>query len=338
MVDWLDILGISTLLGFKDKEQNVEDYLELIKKDREKYHLDQIIPVKFDYTPSTLAEYIGQENAKYRINTYVKKIKQVKPVHLIISGTRGHGKSTLVYIIAKMLGVEIDTYVGGSFTIENLNDFLQRNSDDRVFRVLFIDEIHGLSREVSEYMLPLLQSFILPDGNQRVKPFVLMGATTNLEILQRNSQPFVDRCDLIELEHYTADDIKQMLKQYNDKLYRANVSNEVYDLLANNTRFNPRTSLSMFDDLIIEEDIYKILKGRQILKDGLTTKDVIVLKHLKEIEKPVGIEVLAVITQQTRESYKDLQEPYLLQMGYISRTARGRIVTEKGKNIIRGLE
>jgi len=328
-----EALGIHTVMdSMKEKKSNIgEENLEI--ENKKEYHLDKIEPIKFDYTPQTLDEYIGQKNAKSRIGTYVKKV-HLKPVHLIISGTRGHGKSTLVYIIAKMLEVPIDTYVGGSFTIENLKTFLSRNAGEPVFRILFIDEIHGISKEVSEYMLPLLQSFILPDGNVRVKPFILMGATTNLEILQKTSQPFLDRCDLIELEHYNAEDIKQMMKNYNNKLYQKNIAEEVYDLISVNTRYNPRTTLSLFDDFIIEENVHKILRGRQIVKNSLTTKDILVLKHLAEIKKPVGIEVLAIITQQTRESYKELQEPFLLAQGYISRTARGRIITEKGKRLL----
>jgi Holliday junction DNA helicase RuvB len=248
------------------------------------------------------------------------------------------GKSTLIYIIAKMLGCIPDTYVGGSFTIDNLHSFLKRNAQDNQLHILFIDEIHALNREVSEYMLPLLQSFILPEGNKKVKPFILMGATTNLEILQKSSQPFLDRCDILELEHYSAQDIKQMLKNYNDRVYQKNISEDVYDLLSQNMRFNPRTSLSAFDDFIIEENVQTVLNGRQIVKNGLTTKDILVLRHLAEIKKPVGIDVLAVITQSTRETYKDLQEPFILQMGYISRTSRGRILTIKGEQLLQELK
>jgi Holliday junction DNA helicase RuvB len=331
-----EALGINFVLESFKKDKNAQIDMT-ISDEKKEYHTDKIQPVKFDYTPQTLSEYIGQENAKLRIQTYVKKIKQIKPVHLIISGTRGCGKSTLCYIIAKMLGIEIDTYVGGSFTIDNLHDFLKRNAEDKVFRILFIDEIHGISREVSEYMLPLLQSFLLPIGNQKVKPFIMMGATTNLEILQKTSQPFLDRCDLIELENYDSSNIKEILVQYNDRLYKKNLSNDAFDLISKNTRFNPRTSLSVFDDVIIEENVENVLKSRQIIKDGLTTKDILVLRHLAEIGKPVGIEVLAVITNTTRENYKELVEPFLLSQGYISRTSRGRLITTKGKQILESI-
>jgi len=332
-----DLLGMFTLAETM-KPERIESWpLDGMPiPEKEQYHSEQIEKVKFDYTPQTLSEYIGQENAKSRIAIYVKKV-HLKPCHLIISGTRGHGKSTLVYIIANILGAKIDTYVGGNFTIENLHNFINKNHSDNELHILFIDEVHGISRETSEYMLPILQSFILPNGNKKIKPFIMMGATTNLEILQKSSQPFLDRCDLLELEHYNADDIKQMMKNYNDKLYQKNITEEAYNLISINTRFNPRTALSLFDDFVITEDLQEVFRSRNIVKNGLTTKDIVILEHLKEIKKPVGIEVLAVITNQTRESYKEIQEPFLLRCGYISRTARGRVLTLKGETLLQEL-
>jgi Holliday junction DNA helicase RuvB len=329
MIDIFDLLGITQILemgkevlGIKPKE----------------YHSDQIEPFKFDFTPSNLLEYIGQDNAKLRINTYIKKVNTIKPIHLLISGTRGHGKSTLAYIIANMLGFSIDTYVGGSFTKDNLIKWLVKNQDTNIPKILFIDEIHGLEREITEYMLPILQSFILPEGNLKLKKFIMLGATTNLEILQKKAEPFVDRCDIIELERYNSTDIKNILKQYNDKLYKKNIPEEIYDEISINTRYNPRTSLSIFEDFLVEENIEQILRGRQIIKNSLTTKDLIVLKHLVEIKTAVGVETLAILTQQTKQTYMELQEPFLLQQGYISRTARGRIATDKARLFIQELK
>jgi Holliday junction DNA helicase RuvB len=332
-MDIYDFLGMITL-GLYDKPK--EEKSSVVVK--EEYHVEQIPLVRLDFTPQTLDEYIGQTNAKLRINTYVKKVKTIKPIHLIISGTRGHGKSTLAAIIARQLGLSMETYVGGSFTIENLKSFLNKNQTSAVPMILFIDEIHGLLREVAEYMLPVLQSFILPEGNIELRKFILIGATTNLEYLQKSCAPFVDRCDILELEHYSAQDIKEILKQYNHNVYRKNITEEVYDLISKNTRFNPRTSLSVFDDLMVDENVYNVLKSRQIISNSLTIKDIIVLRHLAEIDKPVGVEVLAIITQQTKQTFMELQEPFLIQQGYISRSARGRSITEKGKELLRTID
>ena len=108
MVDFYDLLGILSL-GIFDSEK--------AREKRKEYHSDQIEPIKFDFTPSNLEEYIGQEKAKLRINTYIKKVMTIKPIHLLISGTRGHGKSTLAYIISNILGI----CQPGQIVIINLN-------------------------------------------------------------------------------------------------------------------------------------------------------------------------------------------------------------------------
>jgi Holliday junction DNA helicase RuvB len=264
----------------------------------------------------------------------------MSPVHFLISGTKGHGKTTLALIIAKMLNFPISTYVGNSFTKENLIKFLAKNQDYRGNPfVLFIDEIHGLDKALADYMLPIIEQFILPEGNLRLKSFILIGATTDKNQLSKKCEPFVDRCASgdIKLEHYTANDIKQILKQYNDKLYKVNIDEAIYDLISINTRFNPRTAIALLKDFLIAKDLKRVLNAYRIIKNSLTTDDIVVLKHLQEIDKPVGVNVLAVITQQTVSDYIALQEPFLIQQGYISRTARGRVITEKGALLIQEL-
>ena len=331
-MDILDIFGITSLLD------NVKTIFVPIKEEKKEYHSNQITPKKYSFRPQRLDEYIGQENAKEKIRLNVQKILTMKPVHTIISGTRGHGKSTLAYIIGNMVGMEIMTYVGGSFTIENLNQFLEKNNQSKEPIILFIDEIHGLDKSVAEFMYPILEDFLLPIGNIKVRPFCFIGATTNPEILQKKFAPLIDRCgNIVNLEHYQAKDIKEILHQYNLQTHKISVSNEVYDLISVNTRYNPRTSLAMFDDYVICKDIERVLKSNQIILNSLNTNDIIILKHLAEINKPIGVETLAIITQQTKQTYQELQEPFILQQGYISRTARGRVITDKGKLFLQGL-
>lgn len=321
-LDFLDILGIGSI---------VEDIREKFSPKKEDYKSDQISPRKYSFRPRTLSEYIGQERAKELINLNIQKILSIKPVHIIISGTRGHGKSTLAYIIAKQLNFNIFTYIGGSFTKENLIDFLVKSYESEVPAILFIDEVHGLLKELAEYMYPLLEDFLLPEGGKKVRPFIFIGATTDKNILLKKFSPLVDRCGCqINLEHYLDIDIKAILKQYNHQLYQKNIKEEVYDTLSTNTRFNPRTSIAMFEDFLICEDIQKVLNAHRIVKDSLTTDDIIILSHLAEIQKPVGVETLAIITQSTKQDYLTLCEPFLLQQGYLTRTARGRLITEKG--------
>jgi Holliday junction DNA helicase RuvB len=326
MFDIFDFCGITQVL------ENISTKLGIKSKE---YHSEQIAPKKYSYRPQTLEQYIGQENAKELVKLNIKKIKTMKAVHFVISGTRGHGKSTLAYIISNMLNFDISTYVGGSFTKENLQEFLVKNADAEKPQILFIDETHGLDKKTAEFMYPLLEDFILPVGNIKVRPFVFVGATTDKNILLKKFAPLVDRCGCqLNLEHYLAEDIKSILKQYNDQLYQKNITEEVYDILAVNSRFNPRTSIAMLEDFIVSEDINRVLNAHRVVKSSLTTDDILILKHLVEIDKPVGVETLAIIIQQTKQDYLTLAEPFLLQQGYLTRTARGRIATIKGKQLL----
>jgi len=309
------------------------------KEEKQVYHSAQITPKKYSFRPQTLEQYIGQENPKALIEINLQKIRTIKAVHFIVSGSKGTGKSTLAYIIAKNLGLEIMTYVAGSFTMDNLRDFLIANSKSEKPMILFVDEIHGLARELGEFMFPLLEDFILPIGNQKVRPFIFIGCTTDLHILQKRLAPMIDRCQSINLTHYTVENMKEILKQYNEKTYQMSITDEEYNLLSRNSRYTPRILLSLVDDFSIVRDVKKVLSAHQIIIDSLNINDIIVLRHLAEMkQKPVGVEVLAIITQQTKQDYMTLQEPFLIMEQYISRGSRGRSITEKGMSLLRSLD
>jgi len=328
MFDVFDVLGITQLMSWGKEVLGIKS----------KYASNQITPKKYSFRPRNLEEYIGQENAKELINLNIQKILTIKPVHFIISGSAGHGKSTLAYIIANMTKFKIHTYIGGSFTMENLQDFLVKNADGEP-NILFIDEIHGLPKELAEFLYPLVEDFILPLGNIKVRPFIFIGATTDKNILLKRFNPLVDRCGCqINLSHYKAEDIKRILKQYNDQIYQVNIEEEIYNILSVNTRYNPRISIALFDDYMICQDIQKVLKAHRIIKNSLTTDDILIMEHLLEINKPVGVETLAIIIQQTKQDYQTLIEPFLIQQGYLSRTARGRVITEKSKKLLQEIK
>ena len=318
------LVGMGDLLLGKKEEKIKEEPIE-------KFHSEQINPKKYSFRPQNLDQYVGQERAKELVKLNLEKIMTIKPVHFIISGTKGTGKSTLAYIIGNQLGFDINTYVAGSFTMENLQQFLEKNEESTIPQILFIDEIHSLDKSLGEFLYPLLEDFLLPIGGIEVRPFCFIGATTDLNILQKKLSPMIDRCGAnIKLEHYEAKDIKEILKQYNDQIYKQDTLDEVYDILSKNVRYTPRIALAYYDDYIVCKDIKKVLHIHRIIKNSLTTDDILVLKHLKEIGKPIGVEVLAIITNQTKSDYMTLQEPFLLQQGYITRTSQGRLINSKG--------
>ena len=333
----IDILGMlvtmgDLILGKKDRNKDP------ISEEKEVYHSAQVNPMTYRFRPRNLEEYIGQNRAKELIKLNLKKIQTIKPVHFLISGTQGTGKSTLAYILANQLNFKIHTYIGGSFSMDNLREFLCESEIGQT-HILFVDEIHSLPKEMAEFMYPLLEDFMLPIGNIKVRPFIFIGATTEKNTLQKKFSPLVDRCGCdVLLEHYNPEDIKQILKQYNSQTYKQEIPEEIYDALSKNTRFNPRISISLFDDYMVCRSINQVLQAHRIIKNSLTTNDILILEHLLEINKPVGVETLAIIIQQTKEDYTGLVEPFLIQQGYISRTARGRVITEKGKKLLQEIK
>jgi Holliday junction DNA helicase RuvB len=334
-----EALGITACMDyFKGKGDVSSDNKGEEKKP---YHADQITPVKFNYRPSNLTEYTGQERAKSLVNLTIKKIKCLKPVHICISGAKGAGKSTLAMIIAKELNAKIHWYIGGAFSMDNLRDFLLKNQEDKEhLYVLFVDEGHNLEKSLAEYLYPILEDFILPEGESiNLKPFIFITATTEKNTLYKKFAPLVDRCGCdIVLEQYNSHDIKSILKNYNDKIYQKNISEEIYDILSVNVRYTPRIALSFLDDYITCEDIKQVLDAHRVIKNGLTVTDLSVLEHLSEIKKPVGIEALACIAGVTREDFQYCIEPYLLFNNFLTRTSRGRLLTKKGEQLLEELK
>jgi len=330
-MDFCDVMGITTLLNWgKDK---------IAITPKEQYHSEQITPKKYSFRPKTLAEYIGQERAKELININLEKIRTIKPVHFIISGSKGTGKTSLANIISNELKANLNWYIAGAFTMDNLKKFLVKNQDSNLLEILFIDEIHNLNKEIAEYMYPILEDFILPEGNDiKLKPFLFISATTDMNLLLKKYSPLVDRCGAnIILEPYKEEEIKQILIQYNDKIYQKNISFEIYNILSQNTRGTPRIALNFFDDFIVCKDINRVLNAHRVVKNGLTATDILILSHLIEIKKPIGIEALAMIAGVSRADFQYVIEPFLIFNNYLTRTARGRLATLKSEELIKGL-
>jgi Holliday junction DNA helicase RuvB len=330
-MDFFDIIGITQLLKWGNRA---------FAEKKEQYAPTEVTPAKYIYRPKNLLEYIGQERAKDLVNLNLEKIRTIKPIHFLISGNKGCGKSTLASIIGRELNFPITYHIGGAFTMGALVKFLSKNQDAKEPQVLFIDEIHNLEKTLGEYLYPIIEDFILPEGNNlKLKPFIFIGATTEKNALVKRFAPLIDRCQAdIILEPYKPEDIKAILKQYNDKIYQVNITEEVYDLLSKNTRLTPRIALAFFDDFIVCKDPQKVLSAHRIIKDGLTISDIQILQHLKEVGKPIGIETLAMIIGVTRVDFNYVIEPYLINQGYMSRTARGRILTNKGELLLQEIK
>lgn len=324
------IVGMGDLIWGKKEE-------DLILQEKESKIIQEVKPIKFIYRPDTLERYIGQIQAKKLVRMALNVIINQKPLHFLITGHAGMGKTTLAQIIKNHLGFNFYSYVGNSFTQDTLKDFLIKNEEAVKPSVLFLDEIHSADKEILEFMLPIIEDFKL--NEIKLRPFVMICATNEKTTLLRKSKPFCDRLQIqIQLEDYNAEEIKIILKQYNQQIYNENVSEEVYDILSKNTRFNPRISIAYMDLWMGCKDIKMVLEAHRVKKDGITDIDLKILNHLNSTNgKPIGEQALSVIANVERMDYVELLEPYLMRKNLLSRTSRGRILTEQGKIFLQGL-
>lgn len=293
---------------------------------------------KYIFRPRNLDEYIGQEKAKELVRVNIKKIKNIRPVHFLIDGLKGHGKTSLAYIISNMIGVNRYEVIGAGVSIDKLTEILNWiNSTDGI-PVVFIDEIHNLSPDIIEILYPILEDYSI-QGKQ-IKPFVLIGATTEKNALVKKFAPFVDRFQVqITLSRYTEEDIFKILKQYKEHLYGDYLIPDSWlRTISQNCKLTPRIAIALLEDLLVVKNVDKVLDMHNIVYKGLTEKDIQILKILAENEKPIGEEALSMMIGISREDYKFLHEAYLIEMGYMARTRSGRIILEKGRELLKEIK
>ena len=299
--------------------------------------------------PANLDEYVGQSEIKENLRVFIKSavMRGESLDHILLYGPPGLGKTTLAYIIANELGSNIKTASGPS--IEKAGDLAAILSNLEEGDVLFIDEIHRIPRYVEEILYPAMEDFYLDiivgsEGSSRnikinLPRFTLVGATTRAGDL---SSPLRDRFGIIsKLNYYTEDELYQIIKR-TSKVLDTPITDEAARELARRSRGTPRIANRLFKRIrdfalvygngIINEDILSSsLDKLKVDKTGLDETDHNLL--LAIIERfnggPVGLEALASSIGEESSTIEDVYEPYLLQQGYLKRTARGRIVTDK---------
>ena len=298
--------------------------------------------------PQSLGEYIGQTDVKENMNIFIKSaLIRKKPLdHVLLYGPPGLGKTTLAYIIANELGSNVKTASGPS--IEKSGDLAAILSTLEKNDVLFIDEIHRIPRFIEEILYPAMEDFCLDivvgsEGSTRnirinLPPFTLVGATTRAGDL---SAPLRDRFGIIsKLNYYTEDELYKIVKR-TSRVLKMDIDDDAALELAKRSRGTPRVANRLFkrvrdfalvagSNTITLEIIKDALKRLKV--DGLGLDDTDYHLLMAIIERfnggPVGLDALASSIGEEASTIEDVYEPYLLQIGLLKRTSRGRMVTD----------
>lgn len=312
---------------------------------------EQTDDTKLDITlrPRDFSEYVGQEKTKRNLNILIKAAqKRKEPIeHVLLYGPAGLGKTTLAHIIGNEMGANIRATSGPAIEkVGDLGSILTNLSDGDI---LFIDEIHRLNKLIEEVLYPAMEDFkldiIIGKGPSAktlqldLPRFTLIGATTRLGSI---SSPLRNRFGVIHrLDFYENEDIEKIIHR-SSKILEIPIDSAGAKSISRSSRRTPRVANRLlkrvrdFTQVENEKEITENLT-RQALKNleidelGLEPTDRHILATI--IEKfsggPVGIQTLAAATMEEIETIEDVYEPFLLQIGFLARTPRGRVATEQ---------
>lgn len=298
--------------------------------------------------PISFKEYIGQEKIKDNLNILIGAAKKRnEPIeHVLLYGGSGLGKTTLAHIIAKEMGVNIRITSGPA--IEKVGDLASILTNLRDNDVLFIDECHRMNKNIEEILYPAMEDFLLdiiigkgPSARTlrlELPHFTLIAATTRLGLL---SSPLRSRFGAtFHLNFYEQEDIEKIISR-SAQILKTAINSTAVQMIAQCSRYTPRVANRLLkrirdyaqvraDGLINQELAQEALKMLEIDKIGLEPADRYILETM--IKKfnggPVGLQALAAATNEEQNTIEEIYEPYLLRLGFLTRTPKGRLATE----------
>lgn len=300
--------------------------------------------------PDTWAEYVGQEKIKENLRILLAAASERKhpAEHLLFYGPPGLGKTTLAHLIAREMGAQLRATSGPA--IEKVGDLASILTNLSPGDVLFIDEIHRLNKLIEEVLYPAMESgsldIIIGKGPSartiqlELPPFTLIAATTRIALL---SSPLRSRFSggVFRLEFYTEDQIDTIVRR-SASILGIEIDDDAAREIAKRSRFTPRTAnyflkrcrdfAQIARDTLTEPIVQKALDLLEIDPVGLTALDRAILRTI--VEKfsggPVGLGTIAAALSEDESTIEEVNEPYLMQLGFLERTPRGRMVTNRG--------
>ncbi len=299
--------------------------------------------------PKKWADFIGQEKIKKNLRVMTgaaRKRNDSSCDHILFYGNSGLGKTTLSYLMAKEMNSKIKTVTGPS--IKKTGDLAAILTNLEEGDILFCDEFHRMNKAVEEFIYPALEDFklslVLGKGpmartmDLELPKFTFIGATTRIAMI---STPLRNRFGAIfRLAFYKQEEIEEIIKRSAENL-RVEIDSEAVRIIAQASRLTPRTANRLLKrvrdfaqieekETISKEVVEKALKFLEIDSSGLEPGDRKILATIISKFKggPVGLQTLSAATSEEEDTILDIYEPYLLQLGFIERTPRGRVATE----------